>query len=343
MLLKGKGVYLAFLFFLVLSVVVPKVKAWDKRDFEIFDLVDELEKAEGKEANFYTWLDLKPSASQSDVARAYRKMSLKLHPDKNKHDPKAQERFARLGKVASILRNKSKRERYNFFYKNGVPRWRGTGYYYARFRPGVGTVAVIVTLIASGMQYLAQRINYQQEKKRILHFVDDARRNLSLNVPKSQGAPTLGTSFIELGHRAMRCEIKSDHYLIVHPEDGNEPIHLNTEWVHVPRLMDLFVFKWPRALVYKVLGKKDDTAYDAVDQDENDDDNDNASDNEDNGSRGSDEYMTERQKKRAAKKDAKREAKKDAKLAAKKATSAAQQEQSVPGARVGGRRRPARK
>lgn len=28
--------------------------------------------------------------------------------------------------------------RYDFFYKNGVPKWRGTGYYYSRFRPGVG-------------------------------------------------------------------------------------------------------------------------------------------------------------------------------------------------------------
>ncbi len=28
--------------------------------------------------------------------------------------------------------------RYDFFYKNGVPIWRGTGYYYSRFRPGLG-------------------------------------------------------------------------------------------------------------------------------------------------------------------------------------------------------------
>ena len=30
------------------------------------------------------------------------------------------------------------RHRYDFFYKNGVPKWRGTGYYYSRFRPGLG-------------------------------------------------------------------------------------------------------------------------------------------------------------------------------------------------------------
>ena len=41
---------------------------------------------------------------------------------------------------ALTLRNDVKRVlvRYDFFYKNGVPRWRGTGYYYSRFRPGLG-------------------------------------------------------------------------------------------------------------------------------------------------------------------------------------------------------------
>jgi hypothetical protein len=29
-------------------------------------------------------------------------------------------------------------QRYDFFYKNGVPKWRGTGYYYSRYRPGLG-------------------------------------------------------------------------------------------------------------------------------------------------------------------------------------------------------------
>jgi hypothetical protein len=38
-------------------------------------------------------------------------------PDKNP-DGKSKERFARLGVIN------------NFFLKNGVPRWRGTGYYY---------------------------------------------------------------------------------------------------------------------------------------------------------------------------------------------------------------------
>lgn len=80
---------LGLIFMLILSSLIPNVKAWEKgtsrpfynlsqgtllldlhlnislssfymiADFEIFDLVDEIEKSEGKETNFYTWLNLK--------------------------------------------------------------------------------------------------------------------------------------------------------------------------------------------------------------------------------------------------------------------------------------------
>lgn len=179
-------------------------------------------------------------------------------PDKNKGDNKAKERFARLGVIASILRDPSKRERYNFFYKNGVPRWRGTGYLYSRFRPGLGSVFIVLSLIAAGMQYIAGQINYRQEKKRILQFIADARAQMILEAPKGRAA-TLGRSVIEVGHRAMRCEVKSDNYIIVYPDGNvNDPVHLNTEWVAQPTFRDLFIIKWPRRVIYKILNKKEE-------------------------------------------------------------------------------------
>jgi hypothetical protein len=75
-------------------------------------------------------------------------------PDKNPGVKDIHERFARLGVIATILKDTEGRKRYvnfvrvpnvyltahryDFFYKNGVPKWRGSGYYYARFRPGLG-------------------------------------------------------------------------------------------------------------------------------------------------------------------------------------------------------------
>ncbi|CAJ0767125.1 3651_t:CDS:10, partial [Entrophospora sp. SA101] len=57
-------------------------------------------------------------------------------PDKNP-DRDTKEKFSRLSSIGAILRNSESRERYNFFLKNGVPKWRGTGYYYSRHRPGL--------------------------------------------------------------------------------------------------------------------------------------------------------------------------------------------------------------
>ncbi|KAF8812521.1 DnaJ-domain-containing protein [Phlegmacium glaucopus] len=163
------------LLFAILAVLITTVLAWDKEDHEIFDLVSELEAAEGKETTFYSWLEVPFTASTNEIAKAYRKKSMQLHPDKNPNVKGIHERFARLGVISTILRNKESRKRYDFFYKNGVPKWRGTGYYYQRFRPGLGSVFVFLTILTSGLQYLVQRINYKRDLERIERIVGKAK------------------------------------------------------------------------------------------------------------------------------------------------------------------------
>jgi len=163
------------LLFTVLTVLIATVLAWEKEDHEIFDLVTELEAAEGKGTTFYSWLDVPSTALTNDIAKAYRKKSMLLHPDKNPNVKGVHERFARLGVISTILRNKEGRERYDFFYKNGVPKWRGTGYYYSRFRPGLGFVFVFLIILTSGLQYLVQRINYKRDLQRIERIVGKAK------------------------------------------------------------------------------------------------------------------------------------------------------------------------
>lgn len=162
-----------------------------------------------------------------------------------------------MGVIVTILRDPTSRERYNFFYKNGVPRWRGTGYLYSRFRPGLGTVIVLLTLIAAGMQYIAGQINYRQEKKKILEFIANARAQMIQDAPKGR-APTMGRSYIEVGQRHMRCEVKSDTAIVVYPDErSGEPIHLDAEWVTEPTLDSLFIVAWPKRLFNKIAGKKE--------------------------------------------------------------------------------------
>ncbi|KAJ7068356.1 hypothetical protein C8F01DRAFT_978821 [Mycena amicta] len=158
-------------FFVLLAVVF----AWETEDHEIFDLVSSIQASEGKDVTFYSWLDpLRPP--NAEILQAYRKKSMLLHPDKNPNDKKIHERFARLGVVATILRNKESRERYDFFYKNGVPVWRGTGYYYSRFRPGLGSVFVFLIIVSSGVQYAAQHVNSRRDLARIEDIIKNAQQ-----------------------------------------------------------------------------------------------------------------------------------------------------------------------
>ncbi|KAH8105868.1 DnaJ-domain-containing protein [Cristinia sonorae] len=161
--------------FFVLAAFAAAVVAWDKLDHEIFDLVSAIETSEGKGTTFYSWLDISPSASTNEIAKAYRKKSVQLHPDKNPGIKNAHERFSRLGVVSKILRDQETRKRYDFFYKNGVPRWRGTGYYYSRFRPGLGTVFVFLVILTSSLQYLVQKLNYRRDLARIDWIIQQAR------------------------------------------------------------------------------------------------------------------------------------------------------------------------
>ena len=58
---------------------------------------------------YYEILGLKPDASENDIKKAYKKLALQYHPDRNKEDPdKAAEKFKEISNAYQILTNKDK-------------------------------------------------------------------------------------------------------------------------------------------------------------------------------------------------------------------------------------------
>jgi len=64
-------------------------------------------------ADLYSQLNVPRGASEAEIKKAYRKLAKELHPDKNKDNPKATERFSKVTQAYDILTDKDKRAQYD--------------------------------------------------------------------------------------------------------------------------------------------------------------------------------------------------------------------------------------
>jgi DnaJ-class molecular chaperone len=75
----------------------------------------------------YQVLGVSKTASEAEIKSAYRKLAKKLHPDANKHDPKAASRFAELNAAYEIVGDEEKRKAFDRgeIDAEGKPRFQG--------------------------------------------------------------------------------------------------------------------------------------------------------------------------------------------------------------------------
>lgn len=63
--------------------------------------------------DYYKILGVEKSASQDDIKKAYRKLAMKYHPDKNKGDKTAEEKFKEVNEANEVLSDAGKRKKYD--------------------------------------------------------------------------------------------------------------------------------------------------------------------------------------------------------------------------------------
>jgi molecular chaperone DnaJ len=77
--------------------------------------------------DYYEVLGVQRSATPDEMKKAFRKLAMQFHPDKNPGDKKAEERFKELGEAYEVLSDEQKRKTYDQFGHMGAQ---------AGFRPG---------------------------------------------------------------------------------------------------------------------------------------------------------------------------------------------------------------
>ncbi|MBD8488298.1 molecular chaperone DnaJ [Echinicola sp. CAU 1574] len=70
--------------------------------------------------DYYEVLGVSKDASADEIKKAYRKMALKYHPDKNPDDKAAEEKFKEAAEAYEVLSNAEKKERYDRFGHQGM-------------------------------------------------------------------------------------------------------------------------------------------------------------------------------------------------------------------------------
>ncbi|KAK4287031.1 hypothetical protein Pmani_039888 [Petrolisthes manimaculis] len=124
------------------------VHGWDSDEMEMFDLVEEINQ------NFYQVMGISQEATLQEVKKAYRRLSLQLHPDKN-DAPDAEVKFRQLVSIYDVLKDEGRRASYNRVLVEGLPDWRSPIYYYRRARKmSLLEISIILTVVISITQYL---------------------------------------------------------------------------------------------------------------------------------------------------------------------------------------------
>ncbi|CCI45291.1 hypothetical protein ABG067_001919 [Albugo candida] len=77
-------------------------------------------KAQVESEDYFEVLGVARTATEAEVKKAYRKLAVEWHPDKNRSNPKAEEYFKKVAEAYEVLSNTDKRSVYERYGKHGL-------------------------------------------------------------------------------------------------------------------------------------------------------------------------------------------------------------------------------
>lgn len=83
----------------------------------------------GTEQDFYSLLEVSKTASSREIRQAFKKLALKLHPDKNPNNPNAHSDFLKINRAYEVLKDEDLRKKYDKYGEKGLTDNQSGGQY----------------------------------------------------------------------------------------------------------------------------------------------------------------------------------------------------------------------
>src|SRR4051812_6541253 len=89
-------------------------------------------------ADYYAVLEVERTAPDDDIKKAYRKLAMKYHPDRNNGSKEAEERFKEITEAYDVLRDPQKRAAYDRYGEAGLRGGGGAGFHHVDLSEALG-------------------------------------------------------------------------------------------------------------------------------------------------------------------------------------------------------------
>lgn len=205
--------------------------------------------------NFYEFMKLEkgPKSSLKEINKQFRKLSVKFHPDKakgQKNKKIAQKNYEKLTLISNILKSSTK-DRYDFFLKNGFPKYKNNRFLYERFRPGLFFVVVFLFLLVGVSHYIILKISVSQDRKRIENLIDQIK---SVAARQSSGGVVTEQRKVKIEGFEKAFLVRIDGVFVI-DDDNEENLQRITTDIKEPTMKDSILIKFPVWLWNSSLGK----------------------------------------------------------------------------------------
>ncbi|PJD92899.1 MAG: molecular chaperone DnaJ [Legionella sp.] len=161
--------------------------------------------------DYYELLGIDRGASETEIKKAYRKMAMKYHPDRNPDDKEAEERFKDVQKAYAILSDSQKRAAYDQFGHAGVDGNSGHGGFGGGFSGGFGDVfgdifENIFSQQGQGRQSRSQRGSDLQMNVQLTLEEAAKGKQIEITVPRHVGCGGCDATGAKKGSKPKSCE-----------------------------------------------------------------------------------------------------------------------------------------